>query len=378
MTERPTLLILSFSPIEGDARVLKQVSLFSGQYEVTTCGYGEAPAGVAHHIRIPDDEPQNDLYPRFLALRLYDRVYWRTSAVAWCRTQLVPGTWDVIMANDFETVPLALSLEAPFGVHADLHEYTPKLRTENKGWMRWISPYYRWMARRYVRRVNSSTTVGAGLARQYGKDFGFTPGVVTNAAPEWPLTPSEPTDRLRLVHSGAGLRNRHLEIMLDAVALSTSKPSLDLYLTPNHPAFIVELRERAARLDNVTVHDPVPYAQLIPTLNAFDVGVFVLPPVNFSYEWALPNKIFDYIQARLGIIVGPSPEMAHIVREHGLGIVTEDFSAQSLADAIDRLAPEQTARYKSASDAIAPTLNSDSEVKVWNCAIASLLAQPTR
>ena len=374
MTERPRLLILSFSPIEGDARVLKQVTLFSEQYDVTTCGYGAAPEGVARHIRIPDNQPQNDLYPRFLALRLYERAYWRTSAVAWCRRELQPGSWDVVLANDFETVPLALSLEAPAGVHADLHEYTPKLRSENKGWMRWLSPYYRWMARKYVRHVSSSTTVGAGLARQYAADFGFSPGVVKNATPEWQLAPSVPADRLRLVHSGAGLRNRHLDIMLEAVALSTTRPTLDLYLTPNHPDFIVQLRKRAAELDGVTVHDPVSYSELIPTLNAFDVGVFVLPPVNFSYEWALPNKIFDYVQARLGIIVGPSPEMASIVREHELGVVTRDFTAQALADAIDALTPEATARFKAASDTAASTLNAAAEVQVWDAAIAALLA----
>ncbi|MEK8228005.1 hypothetical protein NKG05_20820 [Oerskovia sp. M15] len=42
---RPRLLILSFSPIVNDARVLKQVEEFREDYEVTTCGYGEAPAG---------------------------------------------------------------------------------------------------------------------------------------------------------------------------------------------------------------------------------------------------------------------------------------------------------------------------------------------
>jgi hypothetical protein len=383
MTERPRLLILSFSPIEGDARVLKQVTLFSEQYDVTTCGYGAAPKGVARHIRIPDDQPQNDLYPRYVALRLYERVYWRTSAVAWCRKELEPGSWDVVLANDFETIPLALSLKAPCGVHADLHEYTPKLHSENKGWMRWFSPYYRWMARKYVRRVSSSTTVGAGLARQYEKEFGFKPGVVNNAAPEWALAPSEPTDRIRLVHSGAGLRNRHLDIMLEAVALSTTRPTLDLYLTPNHPDFIVQLRMRAAELDGVTVHDPVSYSELIPTLNAFDMGVFVLPPVNFSYEWALPNKIFDYVQARLGIIVGPSPEMAAIVRDNELGVVTRDFTAQALAAAIDELTEETIAQFKAASHSAASTLNAAAEVQGWGKAIAALLVarravSPTR
>ncbi len=40
---RPRLLILSFSPIVSDARLLKQVRRFRDDYAVTTCGYGDAP-----------------------------------------------------------------------------------------------------------------------------------------------------------------------------------------------------------------------------------------------------------------------------------------------------------------------------------------------
>jgi hypothetical protein len=375
VTARPRLLILSFSPIVGDARVLKQVVHFQKDYDVTTCGYGNAPEGVIRHIRIPDDQPQNNLYPRFLALRLFERVYWRTSAVAWCKSHLEPGDWDVILANDVETVPLALTLEPAHGVHADLHEYSPRLRTENPGWMRWISPYYRWMCRKHVSRASSWSTVGGGLARQYLKEYGFEPLVVTNAAPYWDLPETAVATPLRMVHSGAGLQNRELEIMLEAVAIAKSKPTFDLYLTANHPAYIIKLRERAAEIGRVTVHDPVPYSELIQTLNNYDVGLFVLPPVNFSYEWALPNKIFDFIQARLAIVVGPSPEMAAIVREYELGIVARDFSVQALADAIDELTAESVTRFKKASASTAAVLDSESQVAVWDRAIADLVGQ---
>ena len=35
-------------------------------------------------------------------------------------------------------------------------------------------------------------------------------------------------------------------------------------------------------------------------------GLHLLPPVSFNNANALPNKIFDYVQARLGLIVGPA------------------------------------------------------------------------
>ena len=52
---RPRLLVLSFSPLRSDARVLRQIALFAPRYAVTTLGYGPAPEGVVEHLRLPDD-----------------------------------------------------------------------------------------------------------------------------------------------------------------------------------------------------------------------------------------------------------------------------------------------------------------------------------
>ena len=67
------------------------------------------------------------------------------------------------------------------------------------------------------------------------------------------------------------------------------------------------------------------------TINKYDMGVFLLPPINFNYENTLPNKLFDFIQARLGIAIGPTPEMAEIVNHYKIGLVSEHFTAASLA-----------------------------------------------
>src|SRR5690606_21770207 len=72
------------------------------------------------------------------------------------------------------------------------------------------------------------------------------------------------------------------------------------------------------------------------------------------YTWALPNKIFDFVQARLATVVGPSPEMAELVRERRLGVVAEDFTPQALADALAGLDPAAVAEYQASAHAQAP------------------------
>ena len=44
-------------------------------------------------------------------------------------------------------------------------------------------------------------------------------------------------------------------------------------------------------------------ATIVRTINQFDLGVYLLPPVNFNSAHALPNKFFEFIQARQEFLV---------------------------------------------------------------------------
>ena len=372
---KPTLLILSFSPIAGDARVLKQVEAFRDDYVVTTCGYGPAPDGVARHVRIPDDVQHNVLDDRYITRKAYRRAYWSLWSVDWARRQLRPRSWEIVLANDVEAVPLALRLKPRKGVHADLHEYSPLLHEDWEGWRERITPYVEWICSRYVSRASSWTTVSKGLAREYERNFGFRAELVTNAAPYQDAAPTPVGEPIRLVHSGAALADRRLHDLVTAVVASDAPVSLDFYLTPNQPAYLEELRAQAeASGGRVTVHEPVPYSRLADTLRDYDIGVHVLAPTNFNNTWALPNKLFDYVQARLAVIVGPTPEMAQYVRQFGLGPVTEDFDPPALTAVLDALSADDVREWKAAADRSARELSAESQVEIWRRAIARLAA----
>ncbi|GGI47661.1 hypothetical protein BCL57_002374 [Agromyces flavus] len=371
---RTSLLIISFSAIRSDARVLKQVQEFSRDYDVTTCGYGERPDGVVDHVRLPDDAAAWRYDKPSVVLRRFRRAYWTNPAVAAAWPLLDGRRFDVVLANDVDTVPIALRLAPAKGVHADLHEYAPKQKEDVLVWRLFLGPLMTWLVRRAVTRADSVTTVGQGIADEYRRVFGVDAGVVTNAAPYVEAAPGPVGDPIRLVHSGAGLRDRNILALVEAVEAASSRVTLDLYLTENDPTLIAELRER--RSERVTLHPPVPYVELSATLNGYDVGIHALPPTSFNNRWALPNKLFDYVQARLGVLIGPSPEMAAIVERHGIGAVARGFAVADLTDAIDRMDAETVRRWKAASDGAAHELSSATQVAVWRRAIDALAAQP--
>ncbi|WP_348788904.1 glycosyltransferase family 1 protein [Leifsonia sp. NPDC080035] len=363
------ILILSFSTLVSDPRVQKQIALFEGAYDVVTCGYGPAPEGVVQHYRIPDERVYWR-YPRLaVMLRQWRRAYRDNPAVSWVRENLPVGDVDVIVANDVDAAGAAAALKPRRGFHADLHEYAPLQNSELLRFRLFVAPFLSWQIRTFVRRAASTSTVCQSLADKYRTVFGLSPAVVMNAPPFAELAVQPVGETIRLVHAGAALRNRRLEILIDAVAQVDAPVTLDFYLAPNDPGYLDSLKERASGVERIRFHEPVPFTELVPTLNTYDVGLHILAPTNFNNAYALPNKFFEYVQARLGLIIGPSPEMVRILGERGLGAVTADFTAEALADVlrgIDRATVEQ---WKRDSDAAARDLSAETQTPVWAAAV---------
>ena len=282
------------------------------------------------------------------------------------------------IADDVEAVPVALELNPIYGVLADLHEYSPRLHDDHELWRRRIRPWFEWLVRRYVTKASSWSTVSRGIVEEYYRNFGFRAELVTNAAPFQAVEPGSVDSNIRLVHSGTSLRNRQLMVMAEAVECAANNVTLDFYLTPNDPEYLQELKDFAARSSRVVVHDPVPYAELAATLNRYDVGIHVLPPINFNNQLALPNKLFDYVQARLAVVIGPSVEMQYYVDEYELGEVADDFTVAATRAAIERLTVESVTRYKANAHAAAQPLGADQQVDIWERMIAQQMRGDSR
>lgn len=375
------VVVLSFSALRSDPRVRKQLELLTPDHEVITIGHGEAPDGVADHLEVPA-EYQGWQYPRQLVVsRQYWQAYAGNPAVAFVRERVESG-WlgrgavAGVVANDVEAAGIGLWLEPRGGLHLDLHEFAPEQNAELWRFRTFVAPFLRWQLRTFATRAASTTTVCDAIAQRYAAEFGLAPGVVMNASAfrEVAVSPAGPT--IHLVHAGAALRNRQIEAMIQGVgdAVRFGAPvSFDVHLMPNDPAYVAELEDLASDSPGVRVLPPLPHDGMVAAMAKADVGVHMLAPTNYNNAVALPNKLFDFVQARLGIIVGPSPEMARIVTEHGLGRVTADFTSGALTEALLGLTPAQVDAWKAGSDAAAWPLSAQEQVGVWREAFARLL-----
>ncbi|MEO7546333.1 MAG: glycosyltransferase family 1 protein, partial [Terrimesophilobacter sp.] len=284
------------------------------------------------------------------------------------------GNWDIVIAHDLKTVNASLALAPHHGVVLDLHEYAPRQEEHSYLWRLLIAPYFRWMCRTKVPRAAAVVTVSQGIVEEYKRQFGFDSTLIVNATPYNELETGSVGSPLRLVHTGGIAVQRRLDIMIQGVRESSADVTLDLFLMGGDTPLMTQLKAVAGNDPRIRFREPVDYEDLVPTLNNYDLGLSIFPPTTFNLAWCLPNKFFDFVQARLGVIVGPSPEMSRLVEERGIGLVLQDFEPSSLAEALESLTVEQVAKWKAASAANANALSSESQSVVWDGIITRVLA----
>jgi hypothetical protein len=275
------------------------------------------------------------------------------------------ASFEVVIANDAVTLPTALAVAAGRPVVADMHEYAPLEMEEDWRWRLLFQRFAQELCQEFLPRAAAVTTVSAGLAERYRAEFGVTARVVMNAGPRRDSEGSPTGSPIRLVHSGNANPNRRLETMIEAAA-DLPNVRLDLYLVPapHSGRYLERLQALAAATSNVRVLDPVPMEQVVPTMESYDIGLYCLAPTSFNNLHALPNKFFDFVQAGLGIVIGPSPDMAALVREHDLGLIADGFDRDSLRSVLAGLEPAAVDRWRANVRSARPTLSSDGQAAI--------------
>lgn len=374
------ILCVSFSPIHADSRVLRQLEVLRQQGEVTTVGYGPAPESAARHIEIPENAsslPETPFGVAKLALRLHSAVELKSPGEkAVLREVLRAGAFDLVIANDARALPLAFLAAGKAPVLADMHEWAPAEQAAILVWRLLVGPYFDTLCKKYLPRAAAVTTVSSGIAGLYHDRYGVFPEIVRNSAAFQDLSPA-PVDAhtIRLTHSGIADNQRNILELIDAVGQLGSRFTLDLYLVEVPGGHIEVIRKKAALTSGVTLHAPVPPETLPRVLNEYDLGVFLLPLKTLSKRYHLPNKFFDFVQARLGLVFSPAPETDSLIEEYDLGVITADTTAKALVDALRDLDVDDVRRYKQAADRSARALSNEPDRALQSALISRLLIQ---
>ncbi len=362
-------LIISPSRICSDPRVLRHITVAKEYGSVATCGYGPPPQGVDQHFEIPSDTrylSRSIINLAAIQIGLHQFAARRTQFYQQATRMLRGIDFDVVVGNDVHSIQTVVDSYHPSRIWIDMHEYAPLESEHDWRWRIAYRRHIRYLCKSHLPTVNTVTSVGEKICQRYEEDLQRTVLQVRNASEftERLNKPIPKSDVIRCVHVGASIRARQLENLITAIGDCPNKVSLDLFLIPTDSRYHKELCELTQKYENVTLNEPVGNEQLIETISHFDVGCVSIPPTSYNYAHCLPNKFFQYVQARLPVISGPIPEVAEIVNNMNIGWIAQGFGSDETKNLLKTINREMIEELKSNLDVAALKLSSEADNEV--------------
>ncbi len=253
---------------------------------------------------------------------------------------------DILLANDLDTLTanfLASKIKNKPLVY-DSHEYfteVPELIDRpqvQKVWLRlewWMLP-----------KIKYAYTVCDSIAKVYNEKYGTVFEVVRNMPFASPKTENHvDTDNgIKIIlYQGAVNIGRGLEQAIRAMHhVENAKLAIagDGDIKPQ----LEELAKKEGLQGKVVFTGRLSIDELAKLTPQTDLGLSIEEDLGLNYRFALPNKLFDYIQAQVPVLVTDLPEMAAIVKQYNIGGITASLAPVDLAEKMNEALFNENAR----------------------------------
>jgi glycosyltransferase involved in cell wall biosynthesis len=241
---------------------------------------------------------------------------------------------DVLVSNDLDTLPavyLASKIKKTVLIY-DSHEYfteVPELK--NRKLVRRI---WEKIESRMLPHIHFSSTVSPSIADAYRKKYGIHMQVIRNL-PFRKLAKAAPEFRLRkqsekiILYQGVLNMGRGLEMVIEAMQYTENTVLViigqgDVETELKELTLSLGLAERVSFTGRITPEKLFDY-----TVQA-DLGISLEEDLGLNYRFALPNKVFDYIQAGVPLLVSDLPELKALVLQYDVGAINNSKTSTEL------------------------------------------------
>lgn len=279
----------------------------------------------------------------------------------------------IILSNDLDTLGAAF-LAAKLGrkqLVYDSHEYfteVPELigrQFKQNVWKR--------LEKIALPRLKHATTVSQSIANEYQQQYGVQFKVVRNLPHRRPLAkktnhhpgPKKLNDDKIILYQGSLNLGRGLEFIIQAMR-HIHGASLWIVGSGDLEEFLRILTRSLNLQYKVRFFGQIPFEELSPITAQADLGISIEEDLGLNYRFALPNKLFDYIQHQVPVLVSQLPEMQRIVQQYGIGEVLKsrepDIMAAQITDLLQN--NEKRAAFRKKLPIAANELCWENEVEV--------------
>lgn len=179
-----------------------------------------------------------------------------------------------------------------------------------------------------IRKVNLTMTTGHLDSAHIEKQYSIPPTFVMRNLPLYTenILPFDfrthyniPANKSLLLYQGAVLHGRGLKVILP---LLPSLPDCVLIVVGGgeQAEYYKNEVERLRLQKQVIFHGKVSQVELLQFTAGADIGLALIENLSTSYYYALPNKMFEYIQAGVPSIASNFPQMQEIVDTYRTGL----------------------------------------------------------
>lgn len=133
-----------------------------------------------------------------------------------------------------------------------------------------------------------------------------------------------------ILYQGALNKGRGLELMIEAMTFLDNAIFLiigsgDIEQNLHKLVKELNLKEKVTFIDRIS---PIELQKLTPLA---DLGLSIEENLGLNYKYALPNKLFDYIQAKIPVLVSNLDEMSNLVLTYNVGEILLNRNPKDLA-----------------------------------------------
>lgn len=362
------LLIITERPLHNAPRVLREIEALKNDFSVHTIGISEPIISVKSHI--PFENIKNTIFVRgtLLLKRKFFKNHTPNKLVYRKKLKKIESIIqelkpELVILHEPINLPYLCELKSKyqFKLVLNAHEYHPLEYEDRPKWGKTMQPFYENLYRVYLPQVDLFINVCESIRQKCIELCGKDSIIIPNASAYNPIVPKTTSSNpIKIIHHGLAISSRKIEEMIKMASILGKGYELHLMIAPADPIYYNHIVEIAKKEQNVFIKDTVPFKEIVPTINQYDIGLFLLPPTNFNYSIALPNKFFEFLQAKLCIAIGPSPEMKYLLEKYELGVVSDNFTPESLAKLIASLSFKQINRYKQNAVVAAKELGAES------------------
>lgn len=257
---------------------------------------------------------------------------------------------DVLLANDLDTL-LPNFLVSKFSnskLVYDSHElFTEVPELINRPF---VQNFWLKIEKYILPKLKNIYTVCDSIALHYYKNYDVNFKVIRNVplqinnVPEISF-PFDTKNKKIILYQGTLNKGRGLELMINTMLFIEN--SILIIIGNGDIENSLKKQVQNLNLGNKVIFIPrkIPI-ELKGLTQLADLGISMEEDLGLNYKYALPNKLFDYIQAQVPVLVSNLDEMKQIVEKNNIGEIIIDRNPQALASQINKILLKPKDFYK--------------------------------